>query len=1040
VLFADVKGSMELAEQVDAEEWHVILDRFFQILADGVHRFEGTVNQYTGDGIMALFGAPIAHEDHAQRACYAALRIRDALSRFAEELRGEHGIEFGTRIGVNSGEVIVGKIGDDLRMDYTAQGQTVGLAARVEEIAEPGCIYLSEHAARLVEGFFQLRELGPSRLRGISQPLCVAELEGIGGLRTRFDFARARGLSRFVGRAEEQATLDVALQRAAEGDGQVIGVVGEAGVGKSRLSAEFVVRCRAKKIPVYEAHCPAHGRTVPFLPLLELLRSYFGISADDDEREVRGKIAGIVLPLDESFHEPLPLLLDFLGVADPEQPVPMMDPEARQRRLYRLVCGLIRARSAREPALLLVDDVHWIDPGSDAFLAQLVEAVSGTRALLLVNFRPEYRAGWMSHSGYRQLPLVPLGPGEVRELLRSLLGADPSLSALPDLLQERTRGNPFFIEEVVQSLVESHSLAGERGSYRLTKPLEQLAIPQQVQSVLAARIDRLPERDKHVLQTAAVIGKEFAEPVLESVADLRQGELADALHMLERGEFVRAQALYPVAVYAFKHPLTQEVAYASQLAQRRAALHRAVADAITELHGEPLDAQAAFLAHHREAAGEKLEAARCHARAAGWVVQRDREAARSHWLNVRRLLAQLEDSAETLFLDLLACGQVTMQGYLLGAPAQEIEALFAEGKLLAERIPDPRPRSLLQIGYAGYVGLSAGDVRRFVSAQREAVRLAEASGDPGHRLAAGAALGNALALAGDPNGSLEVLDRCLAERPEDPLAGREINGMSPWIYAVTIRFWPLSELGRLGEAAETIRRGIELAREHGEHGLVSLGLTARVIHDEWSGESATTLATARQSLEIAERMGVPMILASATFSFGDALRMEGRCQEALEAYQEALALIRARRVGLVWEPTIASGQALACSALGEHETAIGHARSALEDAVAGGNRRAENSALLALARVLLATGDSTLRDEVERVLERAEACCRKTGMRVHLPALLEVRAALAERRGRLRRARQTLREAHRLYTEMGAHGHIERMARDLEELSSRIGE
>ncbi|MEE8507846.1 MAG: adenylate/guanylate cyclase domain-containing protein, partial [Myxococcota bacterium] len=263
VLFADVKGSMGLAGQVDAEQWHVVLDRFFQILANGVHRFEGTVNQYTGDGIMALFGAPIAHEDHAQRACYAALHLRDELRRYADELRVGRGLNFGTRIGLNSGEVVVGKIGDDLRMDYTAQGYTVGLAQRMEQIAASESAYLTEGTARLVEGYFQLRSLGRSEIEGVPEPVGVYELEGTGAMRTRLDVAQRRGFSRFVGRDDEMATLDAALKRALDGHGQVVGVVGQAGVGKSRLCLQFVEQCRARGIRVLEAHCPAHGRTVP---------------------------------------------------------------------------------------------------------------------------------------------------------------------------------------------------------------------------------------------------------------------------------------------------------------------------------------------------------------------------------------------------------------------------------------------------------------------------------------------------------------------------------------------------------------------------------------------------------------------------------------------------------------------------------------------------------------------------------------------------------------------------------------------------------
>src|SRR5262249_47372155 len=314
VLFADVKGSMELAEQLDPEEWHRILDHFFMILAEGVHRFEGTVNQYTGDGIMALFGAPIAHEDHAQRACWAALRLQESLRAYADELRRTQGLNFSVRVGLNSGDVVVGQIGNDLRMDYTAQGHTVGLAQRTEQLAEAGRTYLTEHTAALVGDYFRLRDLGAFALKGVRRPVHIHELEGAGALRTRFDVSRARGFSRFVGRADEMAAVEAAMPRAFAGEGRVIGVVSEPGVGKSRLCHELNERARAQGVRVHTAHCVAHGKMIPFLPILELMRDIFGVTEQDGNEAARRKIAGTLLLLDQTLTDALPLVFDFLGV------------------------------------------------------------------------------------------------------------------------------------------------------------------------------------------------------------------------------------------------------------------------------------------------------------------------------------------------------------------------------------------------------------------------------------------------------------------------------------------------------------------------------------------------------------------------------------------------------------------------------------------------------------------------------------------------------------------------------------------------------
>src|SRR5712692_8966996 len=493
VLFADVKGSMEMAGQMDAEEWSQIMNRFFQILSNRVERFEGFVYKFTGAGIIALFGAPVAYEDHAQRACYAALHLRDEISRYATEVKRAHGVGFSMRMGLNSGEVVVGKIGDDLRMDYTAQGHTVGLAQRMEALAAPDSCYLTAATAALVRGYFALEDLGEFRVKGVAAPVRVHRLAGVGPSRTRFDIARARGLSRFVGRAADIRTLEDSLEQTAAGNGQVVGVVAAAGTGKSRLCFEFLERCRARGMRVYEGRAVAHGRNIPFLPILELFRAYFGITLGDDDRSAREKIAGRMVVLDQSFAEELPLLFDFLGVGDPQRPPPRLEPEARQRQLIGVMRQVIQSVSGEQPTVTLVEDLHWMDGASAEFLEHMVDARAGSRNLLLLNFRPEYRAEWMQKSWYRQIPLTPLGPEAIAELLVDILGNDPSLAGLAGAIHARTGGNPFFTEEVAQSLIESGHLEGSRGAYRLVTPIERLEVPATVQAVLAARIDRLAE-------------------------------------------------------------------------------------------------------------------------------------------------------------------------------------------------------------------------------------------------------------------------------------------------------------------------------------------------------------------------------------------------------------------------------------------------------------------------------------------------------------------------------------------------------------------
>jgi len=804
VLFADVKGSMELAEQLDPEEWHTILDKFFAILTEGVHHFEGTVNQYTGDGIMALFGAPIAHEDHAQRACNAALDIRDAVRAYADEVRALHGVPFGARIGLNSGAVVVGRIGDDLRMDYTAQGHVVGLAQRMEALAESGHICLSEHTARLVEGYFRLQDLGRTKVKGMAEPIGVFELESASELRTRLQVAQARGLTRFVGRDAEMDVLETALARARAGNGQVIGVVAEAGTGKSRLCYEFAEHCGAAGMRVIEGRCAAHGRNVPLLPILQIFRHYYGITEQDSDRSAREKLAGHLLLLDDGYREVLPVLFEFFGVPDPDRPVPHIDPDLKQRQLFGVLRKLVQ-RGA-EDTVALIEDLHWIDGASAAWLEEWVDAIAGTRFVLIVNFRPEFDATWVRRSYYQQLPLAPLSTEAVHELLAGLLGPDASIAGLADMIHARTGGNPFFTEEVVQALIESGKLHGSAGEYRLTAPVETLEVPASVQAVLAARIDRLAERHKQTLQTAAVIGKEFSEPVLVQVlADVAPREAApadvtEALRALTQAEFVHEQALYPVAEYTFKHPLTQQVAYDTLLRERRARVHAAVARATAEIYAEKLNEKAALLAHHCEQAGEAWQATLWHQRAAEWSGITNAAEGVKHWVRVRHPLRPLPHTSETLQLGVTACLGNLNLGWRLGTTADEAADIFEEGRRLAAESGDLRALAALHGSYASVLGLIVGDSDGYVGYSREAVRLADQTDDLGLQLAERSFLAFGCMFAGLSVEGLGTCDGAIARLPADPALGAEFTGYSPYLALLLSRSWMLCRLGRPDEA------------------------------------------------------------------------------------------------------------------------------------------------------------------------------------------------------------------------------------------------
>ncbi len=1033
VLFADVKGSMELAEQLDPEDWHRVLERFFEILTEGVHRFEGTVNQYTGDGIMALFGAPIAHEDHAERACYAALHIRDAVRAYANEVRARHGIPFGVRIGMNSGDVVVGKIGDDLRMDYTAQGHTVGLAQRMEALAESGHIVLSEHTAGRVEGFFALEDLGPTAIKGASGPVRVFDLEGVGRFRTRLDRSRSRGLSTFVGRDADMGILEAALERARSDGGQVVGVMAAAGTGKSRLCAEFIEGVRARGIPVLEGRGVAHGKSIPMLPMLEVWRGFYGIEEEDSAEAARAKIAGRLLLMDESFREELPILFDVFGVPDPENPSPAMDPEKRQKRIQGVVKRILHDPAYQGGRVVLLEDLHWFDGASDSFLEVFVESIPATRDLWLVNFRPEYEARWMQRSYYHHLALQPLDPEAIRSLLRDQLGEDASVAALPEAIHERTKGNPFFIEEVVQSLVESGDLVGARGDYRLTTTIEALPVPASVQAVLASRIDRLAEREKQVLQTAAVIGKTFAEALLarvaSDVAGLGERDRDDALSALVAAEFLFEAELYPELEYSFKHPLTQEVAAGSQLSERRQRVHAAVARALEQ--GGSLDERAAEIAQHWAEGGDDGRAALWSRRAAEWAGLSDAREALHHWRRVREFAPRLDDAAERDELALAACHQILSLGWRMGDSEEEAAKVFADGRALVEKSGDRAALALLlgAYGLARFsVGGSGEDYARYAE---EGATLARECSDPALRPAAGqyAAFGHWVA--GNSARLLEWADQVLEDTGADNEIGKAFTGFSPRIGVLAVRTQGVAQLGRLEEAAQLERIAEREIEASGELEVWTWLLLFEAPRAFTAGMVDFTPEKARRGIEVADQLDNESSRFCAYGSLGVALLMAGDAGAARDALLEAIRISREARAQIAHLPRIIAFVSEASRRIGDHAEAEAAARNAIELAVSGGCRYFEVEARLTLARALRARGDTKAFEEVAAVLDRAETILDETGNGALVPHIAEERGRLAAQRGEADAAEACLRQAYAGYREVGAAGHAERIEREL---------
>jgi len=596
-LFADIKGSTELEKDLDPEEARAIIDPALKLMIDAAHRYDGYIVQSTGDGIFALFGAPVAHEDHPQRALYAALRLQEELRRYSAKVVADGGMPIEARVGVNTGEVVVRSIATGAgQTEYTPIGHTTNLASRMQAVAPTGSIAISEQARKLVEGYFQLRPLGPTRVKGVSEPVNVYEVTGLGPLRTRLQRSATRGLTKFVGRQHEMETLRRVLDQVRVGHGQIVAAMAEAGTGKSRLFYEFKTVSQSGCM-VLETFSVSHGTASAYLPIIDLLHGYFGIETGDDGRKRREKITGRVVALDRALEDTLPYLFALLGLVEGEDSLPQVDGKVKKRRTLEAIKLILLRESINQPLIVIFEDLHWIDEATQELLNLLSDSIGTAKILLLVNYRPEYSHQWNSKTYYTQLRLDPLGRESAEEMLAALLGEEAELAPLKRLIVEKTEGNPFFMEETVQVLLDEGALV-RNGTVKLTRPLSELKIPPTVQGILAARIDRLQPNEKELLQALAVMGKEFRLGMVKQVVGKPDDELQRLLAELQLGEFIYEQPAFPDIEYTFKHALTQEVAYSSVLVERRKLLHERAGEALESMFGGHLEDHLDELAHH----------------------------------------------------------------------------------------------------------------------------------------------------------------------------------------------------------------------------------------------------------------------------------------------------------------------------------------------------------------------------------------------------------------------------------------------------------
>jgi class 3 adenylate cyclase/tetratricopeptide (TPR) repeat protein/ribosomal protein L40E len=1017
VLFADLKGSMELLADADPEQARELLDPVLKHMMEAVHRYEGTVNQLMGDGIMALFGAPLALEDHAVRACYAALRMQETIKRFAENVHRTTGIPLQIRVGLNSGEVLVRSIGSDLHMDYTAVGQTTHLASRMEQMAMPGSILASPETLRLAEGYVVVKPLGPRPVKGLSLPIDVYEVTGAETARSRLYAAAARGLTRFVGRESELDQIRQALELARAGHGQVVAVVGEPGVGKSRLYWEFTHSHRTAGWLLVESGSVSYGKATSYLPVIELLKGYFQIEAQDEARRIREKVAGKVFSLDRALEPWLAAYLALLDVNPDDGQWERLDPPQKRQRTLEGVKRLLLRESQVQPILVMFEDLHWIDAETQALLDSLVEGLPSARMLLLVNYRPEYRHGWGGKTYYRQLRIDPLPPESSEALLQGLLGDDLGLAPLKRLLVEQTEGNPFFLEESVRTLVETGALRGERGAYRLAKPVESLAIPATAKAILAARIDRLSPDDKRLLQAASVIGKDVPFTLLEAIADEQSDRLRQGLGQLQAGEFLYEARLFPDLEYTFKHALTHDVSYQSLLQDRRCELHRRIMVAVETLAPERMAENVERLAHHAYC-GEVWDKALSYLRQAGakaFARSANREAV-AYFEQALAALSHLRETRETveqaidIRFDLRACLFALME-------LERALAYVREAEQLARAIDD-RHRLGRVFVYTSHHLLVSGDAKEAQAFARDAHAIAETLGELPLQVAANVYFGGACVPLGDFQRAREHLEKVLELLPGELRHDR--FGLVGYPAPLVGHYlpWALAELGEFDAAIACAKEGIQAA-EAVDHpysiAVAQYGLGYALVQ---RGNLEGAVRLLERTLALCRDWTIPILLQISTGLYGIAMARAGKVVDGVATLREA-------RLGV--ERAIGKGHyhtlevlwlGEACALAGEYEEAARCAAEAQELTKRFNHRLYEGWSLRLLGEVAL-EGDAGQMVIAESQVRQALAGAEELGMR---PLAARCHAQLGriyQHVGSKARAEEHATVAGRMYREMG---------------------
>ena len=885
VLFADLKGSMELLAERDPEDARKLLDAVLERMIEAVHHYEGTVNQVLGDGIMALFGAPLALEEHAARACYAALAMQESIRRYAQE-RGT-GSAVRIRVGLNSGEVVVRAIGSDLHMDYTAIGQTTHLAARMEQTAAPGSILLTPATLRLVDGYVDVRSLGPTAVKGVATPIEVFELLGQSPMRSRLEVSFSRGLTPYVGREEERIVLPGALARAEAGRGQVVALVGEAGAGKSRLLWEFIHSEETRGWLVLESRSVSYGKATTYLPVIDLLKGYFQLGDRAEAGQVRDTVTARLMGLDPSLDTAVSPLLALLHVPVDDPQWTTLDPSQRRRRTLDAVKDVLFRESAERPLLLVFEDLHWIDSETQALLDEIVASLGDRRIMLCVNYRPEYEHRWGGNEFYTEIRVDPLGAVKAEALLRVLVGGSDELAELRRHLISRAQGNPFFLEESVRTLVESGTLVGVPGAYGLDKPLTSIQIPGTVQSIIAARIDRLPSELKRLLQEASVVGRDVPFALLAAIAEMSDRELRQGLAQLQDAQFLVETRIYPELEHTFTHALTHDVAYASLLHERRRALHTAMVDGIERLYPDRLGEHVEVLAYHAYRGEDWARAVRYDRQAGAKALARSAHPeAVTSFERALSALARLPETRDTLEQGIDVRFSLRNSLWPLGE-LQRLHEHLNQAETMAEALGDQRRLGQVS-AYMSQFFAWMGDHARAVEVGQRTLAIAAKLDDFALQVGANFRLGQAWYARGQYRQALDVLSRNIAALQGDDLHRRLGMTGLPSVLTRAWLVWCLAELGEFTEARERAAESVRIADavEHPFDLVVAsfaLGITGLR-----GGDLDDALPALERGIELCKLGHVPFWFPLIASCLGYGYALSGRLDDALPLLEQGV--------------------------------------------------------------------------------------------------------------------------------------------------------